>query len=52
MFLELHRDLIRSGLKKYSALPKILKKYQWMESYHQAVLAEHFGSHIPQHLRV
>jgi len=52
MFLELHRDLIRSGLKKYAERPKILRKYEWMESYHRAVLAERFGADIPRHLQV
>lgn len=52
MFLNLHRDLIRSGLEKYADRPKILRKYEWMASYHKTVLTERFGTGVPPHLQV
>jgi hypothetical protein len=52
LFLELHRDLIRSGLRKYAARPAVLSKYQWLESYHRRTLFERFGQHVPPGLHV
>ncbi len=52
LFLDLHRDLIRTGLRRYAERPGILRKYQWLESYHQTALLERFGGNIPHSLRV
>jgi len=51
-FLKHHRDLIRAGLAKYAGRPSILRKYEWLESYHQRTLLDRFGRGIPAHLQV
>jgi hypothetical protein len=35
-----HRDLIRNRMILHSGMPKILSKYQWMKTYHDAVVDE------------
>jgi hypothetical protein len=52
IFLKHHRDLIRAGLAKYAGRPSILRKYEWLESYHQRTLLDRFGREIPAHLQV
>ena len=52
MFLKHHRDLIRAGLTKYAGRPSILRKYEWLEAYHQRTLLDRFGRVIPPNLQV
>jgi len=52
MFVKHHRDLVRSGLTKYAGLPSILRKYEWLEAYHQRTLLDRFGQDIPADLQV
>jgi len=52
LFLRLHRDLIRSCLRKYVDRPSVLQKYEWLKSYHNRTLLERFGTAIPADLEV
>jgi hypothetical protein len=51
LFLRHHRDMVRSGLAKYRANPSILRKYQWLESYHRSTLHDRFGTAPPPDLQ-
>jgi hypothetical protein len=52
LFLRLHRNLIRSCLRKYADRPSVLQKYEWLKSYHNRTLLERFGTAIPADLEV
>lgn len=52
LFLRLHRDLIRSCLRKYADRPGVLQKYEWLKVYHNRTLLERFGTAIPSNLEV
>jgi hypothetical protein len=51
-FLGLHRDLIRSCLRKYGDRPGVLQKYEWLKVYHNRTLVECFGTAVPNGLEV
>jgi hypothetical protein len=38
--LEQHHALIRKGLRKYAQQPSIREKYEWLDKYHKATIAE------------
>jgi hypothetical protein len=52
LFLGLHRDLIRACSRKYADSPRVVKKYEWLKSYHNRTLSERFGTAIPAGLEV
>lgn len=52
LFLQHHSDLVRLGLAKYRTNSRVLRKYEWLESYHKLVLRERFGDAPPPHLQV
>ena len=52
LFLRLHRDLIRSCLRKYINRPHELQKYEWLKSYHNRTLVERFGPTVDADLSV
>lgn len=52
IFLTLHRDFVRSGLKAHADNPSVLSKYVWLKEYHERSLRERFGSNSSRELSV
>lgn len=38
-FIARHRDLIKANLSKFAACPSVLRKYEWLKSYHNDFVA-------------
>jgi hypothetical protein len=51
-FLELHRNFIRTNLKRFQDDTKKLPKYEWLKNYHDATIEEHLGDYVPRRLKV
>lgn len=51
-FLKIHRDLIRQCLDRKEEKQEVRQKYEFLKSYHENVLQQKFGIHIPSYLKV